>query len=144
MEETYKSLKEMLEDEIKKIVKKGAIASNDLQCLESATEILKNTEKLMHNGEYSEGMRYYHVPEYSYAYETNRSPVTGKYISGNRDMYEMTYGSGQNRATMNGGYSGHSIKDRMVARLEPMYDEAKSEYERQLIMNTINRIHSEN
>lgn len=157
MEETYKSLKEMLEEEIKKIVKKGTIASNDLQCLESATEILKNTEKLMHNGEYSEGVRY-HVPEYSYAYAPyiyaqNRSPVTGRYISGNHEMYDdmsygnnnSSYGNGnnQNMATMNNRYSGHSIKDRMVARLEPMYDEASSEYERQLIMNTINRIQSE-
>ena len=99
---------------------------------------------MTHSNDYSEGAHYYHVPEYSYAYTPNRSPVTGRYISGYHN--DMPYGdmNSQNRATMNGGYSGHSIKDRMIARLEPMYDEATSEYERQLIKNTINRIHSEN
>ena len=31
------------------------------------------------------------------------------------------------------GYSGHSIKDHMVARLEKMYDEAQTDHERQII-----------
>lgn len=41
------------------------------------------------------------------------------------------------------GYSGHSIKDRMIARLEGMYDEAKSEHEREEIQKEIRRIESE-
>lgn len=59
------------------------------------------------------------------AYAPMRSPVTGRYIS--RD----------------GGMSGHSLKDRMIAKLEGMYDEAQSEYEREELRKEIRRIESE-
>lgn len=42
------------------------------------------------------------------------------------------------------GYSGHSVKDRMVAKLESMMDMAKSDYERQEVMNVIRSIQSMN
>lgn len=58
-------------------------------------------------------------------YAPMRSPVTGRYVS--RD----------------GGMSGHSLKDRMVARLEEMYDEAQTEYEREELRKEIRRIESE-
>lgn len=56
--------------------------------------------------------------------DAGRSPVTGRFISrdsGNR-------------------YSSHSISDRMIARLEDMYDEAKSEHEREEIRREIERL----
>lgn len=59
------------------------------------------------------------------AYGPMRSPVTGRYVS--RD----------------GGMSGHSLKDRMIAKLEEMYDEASSEYEREELRKEIRRIESE-
>ena len=59
------------------------------------------------------------------SYRRGRSPVTGRYIS--RGSYED-------------GYSGHSIKDRMVARLESMMDEAKTDHERQTVNEWINRL----
>lgn len=52
-----------------------------------------------------------------------RSPVTGRYIS--RDGY---------------GMSSHSLKDRMIAKLEGMYDEAQTEYEREEIRKEIRQI----
>ena len=61
------------------------------------------------------------------SYERGRSPVTGRYIS--NGSYEH-------------GYSGHSIKDRMIARLEDMYDDAKTEHERQVVSETIQKIQS--
>lgn len=36
--------------------------------------------------------------------------------------------------------SGHSIKDRMIARLEGMYDEAQTDHERQMIEAEIHKI----
>ena len=36
--------------------------------------------------------------------------------------------------------SGHSIKDRMKATLEDMVDKAKTEYEREEILETIDRL----
>lgn len=59
------------------------------------------------------------------AYGPMRSPVTGRYVS--RD----------------GGMSGHSLKDRMIAKLEEMYDEAQTEYEREELRKEIRRIESE-
>lgn len=49
-----------------------------------------------------------------------RSPVTGRYISN--------------------GYSGHSIEDRMIMALEQQMDEAKTDYERQLVEKEIQRL----
>lgn len=48
------------------------------------------------------------------------SPVTGRYISN--------------------GYSGHSIEDRMIMALEQQMDEAKTDYERQLVEKEIQRL----
>ena len=59
----------------------------------------------------------------------NRSPVTGRFISHNY--------------TNGGRYSGHSMKDRMIARLETMYDESNNDYERQAITNLISRVEAE-
>ena len=42
------------------------------------------------------------------------------------------------------GYSGHSIKDRMIAQLEKMYDEAQTEHERQTVNDWIRRLDSGN
>ena len=36
------------------------------------------------------------------------------------------------------GYSGHSIQDRMIDKLERMMDEAQSEHERQTVQSWIN------
>lgn len=83
------------------------------------------------------GRRYYH-DSYGYdesyhgdSYRRGRSPVTGRYISRGED--HMSYRD---------GYSGHSIKDRMVARLEDMMDEAKTDHERQTVSEWINRLQS--
>lgn len=66
-----------------------------------------------------------------------RSPVTGRYISRDEAMHD------DHMMNYNDRMSGHSIKDRMVARLEAMYDEAKSEHERDEIRKEIRRIESE-
>ena len=54
--------------------------------------------------------------------DAGRSPVTGRYISRSE------------------GYSSHSINDRMIAKLEDMYDEAKTEHEREEIRREIERL----
>ena len=40
--------------------------------------------------------------------------------------------------------SGHSTKDRMIARLEDMMGEAKNDYEMNMIRNAISQIQSSN
>lgn len=84
------------------------------------------------------------------SYRRGRSPVTGRYVSRGRDMsmdgqYGDSYRGGSYRGDMyEMGYSGHSIKDRMVAKLESMMDMAKTDYERQEIMEGIRSIESMN
>ena len=169
MDKTMEHLKETLEDEIKKIVKKGDITPAELESVQKAVCTMDMIEKIG-RGEQSEGMMtgrdsygysgrnmaYHHMPAYgsygdeygdhsgrryyhdSYGYDGSyngdsyrrgRSPVTGRYISRGDD--HMSYRD---------GYSGHSIKDRMVARLEDMIDEAKTDHERQMVSDWINRL----
>ncbi len=72
------------------------------------------------------------------SYRRGRSATTGRYIS--RDAAPHFEGGTSRRFYDGGGYSGHSIKDRMVAQLEKMYDEAQSEHERQTVSDWIRRL----
>ena len=90
------------------------------------------------NRSYGEDSYGYYHDSYGddmYSNRRGRSPVTGRYISRGMDDY-----SGRDRMSYRDGYSGHSIKDRMVARLESMMDEAKTEHERQTVEEWINRL----
>lgn len=102
----------------------------------------------MHEREYAEG-----------SYRRGRSPVTGQYVSrdggsgtsnrgyydggtSNRGSYE---GGGSSRryydgGSRNSGYSGHSMRDRAIAKLEEMYDEAQTEHERRFLDEWIGRL----
>ena len=136
MEKTYECLKETLEEQVKLISKKGdKITPDELMSLKNAlSSLIKINELMQMDDGYKEG--------YSYGYHgTSRSPVTGRYISNGTSPHgtmRMAYGDHYDHMY------GHSIKDRMVARLEPMYDEAKTEHERQMISNAINQIQSNN
>ena len=165
MDKTLEHLKETLEDEIKKIVKKGDITSQELDNVKDAVCVIDMIDNMRMGGN-SEGDSYgyssrnmaYRYPSYAYddyahgsygdnynyrshdrgsyhndyyhgdSYRRGRSPVTGRYISrGHED-----------------GYSGHSIMDRMIASLESMYDEAKTDHERQTVSEWINRLRNSN
>ena len=107
-------LYEMLEEELRKIIKKGDLTTTELENANKAVCLMEKIKNIdtMETMDYSEGR--------------GRSPVTGRYVS-----------RGMN------SYSGHSIKDRMIARLEGMYDEAQTEHERQVVDTWIKRIESE-
>ena len=70
------------------------------------------------------------------SYRRGRSRTTGRFVS--RDS-----GNSSRRYYDSSGYSGHSIKDRMVAGLEEMFDEAQSEHEKQVVQDWINRLASD-
>lgn len=166
MDKTLENLKETLEDEIKKIVKKGDITSQELDNVKDAVCVIDMIDNMRMGGN-SEGDSYgyssrnmaYRYPSYAYddyahgsygdnynyrshdrgsyqndyyhggSYRRGRSPVTGRYIS---------------RGAYDDGYSGHSIMDRMVAKLESMYDEAQTDHERQTVSEWINRLRTSN
>lgn len=141
MEKTYECLKDTLEEQIKLISKKGdKITPEDNMSLYYALKSLQEIERKMMNPDGA-----MEQDEYSYGYGQmrgrSRSPVTGRHISNGSSPHgtmRMAYGDHYDHMY------GHSIKDRMVARLEPMYDEAKTEHERQMISNAINQIQSNN
>lgn len=60
-----------------------------------------------------------------------------------RDSYRGGNGGYYDRGSFERGYSGHSIKDRMVSQLEAMYDEAQTEHKRQMVDEWIKRIETE-
>lgn len=88
------------------------------------------------------------------SYRRGRNPMTGRYVSrrmgdsyvmDRMPMHEGSYGTrAYNMDAYDLDYSGHSIKDRMVAKLETMVDMAKTDYERQEVMNAIHKIESMN
>lgn len=118
------------------------------------------------DGSYSEHNSYGND---GYSYERGRSPITGRYVSRDAmpyhdggasgryygdEHYSNHYNAGNSNRSYNEGastrryydgsarndYSGHSIQDRMVDRLERMIDEAQTEHERQTVKDWIRRL----
>lgn len=154
MEKTLEFIKDKFEDELKVLKKKGDLTPEDVKLVKEMVCTIKDINEMMKSGQYSEGYsgtnignsygdnvgNSYGTMHGNMRYSgTNRSPVTGRYIS-NGSMNGNSYG---HEYPITYGYSGHSIHDRMIAALEPMYDQAKSEHERQVISNEINRIRTE-
>lgn len=121
--------------EVDKIVQKGDLNPTELDCVYKVACVAEKIAQMTneYSGSYSEGFRSNmqngQMYNGSWGNEMSgarmRSPVTGRYIS----------------SGMNDGYaSGHSIEDRMIASLESQMDSAKSEYERQKILEEIRRI----
>ena len=137
--------------EVDKIVQKGDLTPAELDNVYKVACTMEKIQKLCTEPGYSEGMPGSYGygmsgwrPEMVYGmnggmnsgmqngswgndmYSGNkmRSPVTGRYLSRGADD----------------NYSGHSIEDRMIASLEQQMDSAKSEYERKVIMDEIQRI----
>lgn len=145
------SLEDLLVDEVRKVIKKGDIkdateakavkdvveALNYLRCMREGND---NGDGEHDNGGYSGA----HMPNvtrmpvrygysesnmgYNHGSSGRRSSRTGRYISS-----EM----------VNDGYSGHSIRDRMIASLENLYDDAGSQHEKTEIDNWISRLRTE-
>ena len=128
-----KSVEEILEKELrqemKKVVDANAFVPGQSKTLTDAVCLMlkmKELEKWVEseNSERSYGM---------HSYNPNRS-YAGRYTSNGINLYspyEM-------------GYSGHSTKDRMIARLEDMMGEAKNEYEARMIRDAIVYIQNDN
>lgn len=152
-EEDLKSMKsfdEVLEKdlrkEVKRIVDQGTITPTDVKTITDAICLMlksKEYEAVLENDGYSPNS-FGHNPygmSYGGSYAPSRSSVTGRYISREMAPYyaDDRYPS-HGRTNYDMGYSGHSTKDRMVARLEDMMGEAKNEYEMNMIRDAISKI----
>lgn len=121
--ETLYAFSDLLDSEINKIVKRGTINPSELEAADKAVCLLikidnhlDGNEDSMASGEWG----YSHMPRFNRSYGTNDNRAMN--LSYKRSM------------------SGHSIKDRMIARLEGMYDEAQTDHERQMIEAEIHKI----
>lgn len=132
--ENMAMLKSTLEDALRSIAEKKNISPSDI---ETATKALCALEqiKVMEGSGYSES-----------SYRRRRSHDGGSYRSyeGVSNDGSMNSRDGSYRRSHDGsyddGYSGHSIKDRMIAKLESMYDQAQNEHERKVVDEWINRL----
>lgn len=126
MDETLEKLTMLVQKELDKIVAKGDITPIEL---DNATKAVCLIEKLkMLEGE-DLGSSYNGM--YMGSYRRGRSNTNSSY--GNYD-YSMDH-----------GYSGHSVRDRMISHLEStMMDNAQSESERRTIESLISQLSSNN
>lgn len=150
-----KSVEEILEKELRAEMKKISDAG---QFTPGQTKTLTDAVCLMLKmKEYEEWLEDQGMSEYSqrnYArsygngsygngsYAQPRSTVTGRFVSHGVRSYNDPMYMGPMSSSYDMGYSGHSTRDRMVARLEDMMGEAKNDYEAQLIRDTIMSIQS--
>lgn len=133
MDQMTQNTLKILEESIEEMNKKKDLTSSDLETLCKAYK-LRRELKGEHSDDWGMSEGYMHYDRIPMDHSTGewhtegsfapmRSPVTGRYIS--RDRM---------------GMSSHSIKDRMIARLEEMYDEAQGEYEREEIRKEIRQL----
>lgn len=151
MNKTYSKIEEKLDSDICELLKKPNMSRDELMMLGQAVDILKDisTVKAMdayggNEDDYSSASFASRAMtrrsmDYSRGYEDgmsiaqNRSPRTGRFVSGN-DGWDAS-----GRRYMD-DRSGHSINDRMVDNIERMYDNAGTEHERAEIQDVINYI----
>lgn len=134
-----KILEKDLKEELAKVVSAGTVSPTEVKTITDAVCLML---KLKEYEEWDERKDY----DGGYSSRRGRSATTGRYMSRDsepsRNYYDdhgRRYYDGSYRGD---GYSGHSIKDRMVDNLEKMYDEAKTEHERATIDEWIGRIES--
>ena len=149
---TLEKINDAIEEAIRPIIAKGAnMNAAELDILTKAVCTLDKIQQIKEGNSYDEYSRNRSYDSNSYdgdgnSYRRGRSSVTGRYIS--RDAMPHYAGETSRRfydgnMSRGNGYSGHSIKDRMIASLEKMYDEAQTEHERTLVDNWIRRINLE-
>lgn len=160
MEKTEKIL-ESIEEEICTLLKKP-MTPQDVEMLSKLTDSMKDVATASGMKDYADavletddGMSYaVKMPKVSYnSFARGRSPFTGRFVSrdgipmGNSmGMNSMTYsrdysnGMGDMSRRYDGGYSGHSVNDRMIASLEKEMDRAETEYEKKQIRDEIEHL----
>ena len=107
------SLEMSIARELRMLNQKPTLSANEIKAATDAMCLLEKIKMYKEDdGEY----------EMSRMSHTRRSPVTGRYVS--RNM----------------GYSGHSVHDKMIAKLETAYDDAESQYERDEIHKEIEHL----
>ena len=162
MDKTEKIL-ESIEEEICTLLKTQPLNPQSIDLLAKLTDSMKDVVTASGMKDYvdavletDDGMSHaIKMPKTSYnSFARGRSPFTGRFVS--RDgvpmgtstphMSTLSYNRDYSNNTDNisrrydGGYSGHSVNDRMIASLEREYDNANSEYEKEQIRKEIEHL----
>lgn len=124
LEKVLDQLEELVTNELKKMAKKPELSPAELKNATDAMCLLAKMEEVK-GGEYEDD-EYSESPYSRGSYARFRNMRTGRYMSNSR------------------GYSGHSIEDRIVDKLEHMMDEAGSDYERNVIHKWISKVRVDN
>lgn len=139
----YDSLKELLEEKLKEIVKKGDINSTELENIYKAVDVIKDIceieEKKEMESEYSmrsSRMRGGNYAVYgNYGYPEDYMSYRGGNSGGNSYYDGNSYRNSRN----GGGYSRNGA-DHMIDQLADMMDIASSEQERRAIKECIEKL----
>ena len=139
-------INDAVEEAIKPILGKGAaMTAAELEVLTKAVCTIEKIKQI-ESGEYNGDSFSNSFARIDYNYdngnsrERGRSPYTGRYVSRDDGYSTRRYYDGEHH----NGYSGHSIKDRMIDALEKMYDTAQTEHERQTVNDWIRRLENAN
>lgn len=134
MHKVLDDLKHVAKDQLKEIADKKDMSPAELKNAKDAVCLIKEIQEVEQGMDYERGAsnRAYHGSYYGdwMSDRRGRDADTGRYIS-RTGPYDMAR-------------SGHSIKDRMVDRLESMMDEAKTDYEREEVRRMISQIEMSN
>lgn len=131
MERTMEDIKSLVMKELDGIVKKGTMSPTELKTAMDAVCLLEKIGRVEYMDDYAEeeGSSGRYWPRYN-TYD------------GGRSMNGMHYnqGGGSYGGYYERGRSGHSIKDRMIDKIERMMGEAENDYERQQLERYIETI----
>ena len=105
----WDELKETLCRELDEIAEKGELSAGDLETIDKLTHTLKNLEKIMMGGDYSNSGDWYAMGNYGNDYRP--------------DYRDGTSYRGRKRDSM-GRYSRADAKEEMAAKLRRMMEEA--------------------
>ena len=116
-----------IEDVIKDITSKKDINPAQLEHLSKAVCIIEKLKSMQQQ-------------ENSYRRGRSRYMNSNNYYDGNSGRNYRGSGNSSRRYNDANGYSGHSIKDKMIAKLEEMFDDAQSNHEKQVVQDWLDRL----
>lgn len=128
MEKFYSELKEIAENELKKLAKKGDLSANEVEAAKNAVSLIEKINKICN----------WNMSEEDYS--RREDPYRRWEILSYGDRHMMPKPSMMEDSYRTRGYSRHSIKDRAISKLEGMMDEAGSDYERDKVREFIRHI----
>lgn len=143
MRETLDKLKSVLDKDIGEVVAKGTMSPAELERVTKAlcaVEQIKRINGMDEMDEMSRGM--YYDPRYDYMSGRGRDPQTGRYMSRGFDGRDRMSGADYRGETSRRMYdrSGYGKTHEMLDTLERMRTDAKTDSERRMIDEWIERL----